>query len=210
MTREQANDLLNAVAAGADVPVEKINEALAATGDLDNREGKTMTKQTPAQVLARIAALSKEDGDCMIWQGALNACGIPMLGKITTKRAAWVAIHGPIPKGHLVTSSCGCQKCVAHLELTTKAKVLLATNSRADVAIRRAAKVKKTKRESVGKINMDIARRIRTDGRTLTVWAAEIGCSISLVSLVRNNKSWVESVSPWAGAGKLHGDWRRA
>ena len=169
-----------------------------------------MTKQPPAQVLARIAALSKEDGDCMIWKGTFNACGIPMLGKTTAKRAAWAAINGPIPKGHLVTSSCGCQKCVAHLELTTKAKVLLATNSRADVAVCRAAKVKKTKRESVGKIDMATARRIRADGRTLTVWAAEIGCSISLVSLVRNNKTWVESVNPWAGAGKLLGDWSRA
>lgn len=166
--------------------------------------------KTAEQILAALAAFSKEDGDCMIWQGAFNAAGVPMLGNDTAKRAAWKVKNGPIPAGCLVTSSCGCRKCVEHLTLTTKSAVLRATSDRADVRVCRAAKVTKAKREQNGKIDMATARRIRADGRTLAVWAAEIGCSISLVSLVRRNKSWVESVNPWVGAGKLHGEWSRA
>lgn len=39
MTREQANELLDAIKNGADAPQAWINEALAATGDIEKDEG---------------------------------------------------------------------------------------------------------------------------------------------------------------------------
>lgn len=41
MTREQANELLNALKNGADAPQQWINEALALTGDLETGEKTT-------------------------------------------------------------------------------------------------------------------------------------------------------------------------
>ena len=46
---------------------------------------------------------------------------------------------------------------------------------------------------------MEHANSIRLDDRPVTVIAAEIGLSHQVVSLIKNNRLWVDHSSPFAG-----------
>lgn len=160
----------------------------------------TVIKVLPAVVLA-IHAKCTEEGDCLLWTGRTNGCGHPKLSRQPARRVVWEAVNGPIPAGKMVTTSCRDVACLApgHLVLTTKSEVSLINNACTTTRLKRSASAARTARAKFGKITMDIARQIRTTDKTGRDWAKELGVSVSLVSLVRQNKSWVEHSSPWAG-----------
>ena len=61
--------------------------------------------------------------DCRIWRRGTTGNGYPAMKRGTrtvyVKRVLWEALHGPIPEGKTVRSSCGNRRCVnpAHLYL---------------------------------------------------------------------------------------------
>ena len=61
--------------------------------------------------------------DCRIWRRGTTGNGYPAMKQGTrtvyVKRVLWEALHGPIPQGKTVRSSCGNRRCVnpAHLYL---------------------------------------------------------------------------------------------
>lgn len=160
----------------------------------------TEIKELPDAVKA-IHAQCIEEGDCMLWTGRTNGCGHPKLSRQPARRVVWEAVNGPIPAGKMVTTSCRDVACLepTHLVLTTKSEVSLINNACTATRLKRSATAARTARAKFGKITMAIAREIRSSDKTGRDWAKELGVSVSLVSLVRQNKSWVEHSSPWAG-----------
>lgn len=146
----------------------------------------------------------KADADCLIWRGASTQSGIPRLGKGSARRVVWEWVNGDIPKGKLVSVSCENSLCLnpKHLCLTTKGEVLKNTRSRIDVELRRSASITRFARARAGKITMEIARAIRSSQKPGIEWARELGVSDSLVSLVRQGKSWKEPAFIWQGLVK--------
>lgn len=157
-----------------------------------------------AVAVAALAARCTECGDCLLWRGHCNGRGHPKVRNGSARRVMWAALHGKdVPAGRLVTVNCGQAKCLAagHLVLTTRSAVSRASNARPAVRLKRAVASARTNRARVGKIDMDVARRIRASDRPQAEWAAELGVSTSLVSKVVTGRSWVEHSGPWAGLG---------
>jgi len=67
------------------------------------------------------------------------------------------------------------------------------------VKLKRAASAAATNRPKFGKITMDIARDIRDSEKDGKQWAKDLGVSPSLISKVRQNKSWVDMRNPFLG-----------
>ncbi len=151
-------------------------------------------------------------GDCWEWQGACNGSGHPKVAWLneegrthkSARRVAWMlGARGPLPDNKLVTVGCGNIRCLnpQHLKLTSKAEVARKTNARASTRFKRKVNAAAANRAKLGKITMEIAREIRASKKTCTQLAQELGCSVSLVSKVRVNRSWVELNTPFAGLG---------
>lgn len=150
-------------------------------------------------------------GDCWVWQGPTNGSGHPKVSLrdadgrswVSARRVTYTAAKREIPAGRLITVNCGNPKCLNpdHLTLTTKADAARKGNANPATRIKRAASSARSNQLRFGKITMEIAREIRNSDKTGTEWAAELGCSVSLVSLVRRNKSWVEQGNPFAQLG---------
>ena len=156
-----------------------------------------MTFGTIEKILARC----DEDADCMLWRGCQGRTNQPKTGNGSVRRIAWRLVHGKIPKGRLVTVTCGHSMCLnpEHLALTTKSAVIRKNLSRPAVRLRVIVSSRLAVRAALGKITMEIARAIRASDRLGRDWARELGVSESLVSLVRRGKTWKEPVSMWAG-----------
>lgn len=131
------------------------------------------------QELARFAAKTRWDGDCLVWSGYRNADGY---GKLTVRNRQWAAHRlayvdawGAIPEGELVRHKCDNPACVnpSHLETGTNAD-----NAR-DKAERRRAKTKITDAEVVA---------IRSDKRRLRQIAQQFSISASSVCLIKAGK----------------------
>jgi len=68
----------------------------------------------------------KANNECFGWNGALQDAGCPRISfnclSLGANRAAWLAVHGSIPKKHFVRHSCKNKECtnIKHLYLSTK------------------------------------------------------------------------------------------
>ena len=142
-----------------------------------------------------------EDGDCYLWTGSTNAAGHPKLHDQPTRRVIWRLVHGEIPEGKMITTTCSQSTCLCpeHLALTTKSEISRKVAQRHDFILRKSAANAKSARDKLGKITMEMAREIRESERTGRDLARELGVSTSLISCVRTFKSWKEHSSPWAG-----------
>jgi hypothetical protein len=178
-----------------------------------------MSKITPERILAVVERRCEEDGDCLLWTGAVSSCGAPVmtftndLGKKPTlqmRRKVWEARTGKkIPKGRYVTYTCNNPKCLEHLELTTRAEITSRYWTRPDSRARLTAAATRVGRTRA-KASMEVAREIRASSETLEVLAARYGISISLVSLIRRGERWKEERNPFAGLVASNDSNRRA
>lgn len=86
--------------------------------------------RTPAQVLERLVARSRQSGTCLLWTGPLYPSGYGIMaargvtGKASptgTHAIAWMIAHGAVPEGHQIHHLCGNKTCVnaAHLVALT-------------------------------------------------------------------------------------------
>jgi hypothetical protein len=161
--------------------------------------------------LERVKARCTICGDCWEWKGACNGVGHPKVAWMnedgrthkSARRVVWTIVRGELPDTKLVTVSCGNIRCLnpAHLKLTSKAEVARRTNAKPSTQFKRRVKAAAAKQATEGKITMEIAREIRASEKTGKDWARDLNCSVSLISKVRQNKSWVDYSSPFAGLG---------
>lgn len=151
-----------------------------------------------------LASKTMEDGDCLIWTGRTNreVGGQPKHGKMIMRRAVWLARNGPLEPGDLITVTCGHSRCLCHLAKTTKSEVSRKSQNRPHVRAIKRIKAAAWARANVAKLDMEKARAIRGSDEDDHTLAARYGVDHSLISAVRCNRAWVETmVSPFSGLG---------
>ena len=161
-------------------------------------------KALRAKVDGLLAAKTMEDGDCLIWTGRTSkqVGGQPKHGSLIMRRAVWVVRHGPLESGDLITVTCANSRCLCHLAKTTKSEVSKKSQNRPQVRAIKRIKSAAWARANLAKLDMDKARSIRSSQEDDHTLAARYGVDHSLISAVRRNRAWVETmVSPFAGLG---------
>jgi hypothetical protein len=142
-----------------------------------------------------LATRCEEEGDCLVWQLAVNQAGQPRYtfrnedGKnncMQMRRVVWLAAGKRLRKSDLLTMKCGCQRClnVEHMTLTTKREVISKMSRDPAVRAKKSRELTIRKR-ATAKLDMEKARYIRASDKTLMVLAAELGVSAEAVSNVR-------------------------
>lgn len=143
-----------------------------------------------AYLKTRIRFRCVEEGECLLWQGALNAGCSPVIGfqgkNITIRRWLWQQMGKTIPKGRAVKVKCKQARCVAEDCLflgytgpetgyrhrtSTKAKI---------AAIRRAGST----------LTMADVEEIRESSEPASVLAAKYGKGKTTIHTIRSGKSW--------------------
>lgn len=109
----------------------------------------------------------------------------------------------PVPKGRVITTLCTNGRCMNPALVARKpVQFVIKRASDAGKIHTPAARAKTaaTQRAKNTRIrDMEHANSIRLDDRPVTVIAAEIGLSHQVVSLIKNNRLWVDHSSPFAG-----------
>jgi hypothetical protein len=147
-------------------------------------------------------ARTKEEGDCLLWNGYACDGKFPQWridGKLhVVRRLIWELTRGPLEPGFQVGVKCRCDLCVHpdHLVARTKAKAMahvpLAPDRRLRIAMARRAK---------SSLSMDVIREIRTSTESGNVIEQRLGLKTGYASRIRTGRVWADHSSPFAGLG---------
>ena len=156
-----------------------------------------------AYLMDRIRARCREDGDCLIWTGAMNERG-PVVTvdrkQLSVRRVAWEERNGkPFPTGKVASVDCEDKACIEHIVPRTRSQLNARTNRRHS-SIARAAKVSATKRQNSKLSDADVIE-IRMTDRPMKEIAAEKGISTVYAYLIRRGDFRRDYSSPFAGLG---------
>lgn len=163
-------------------------------------EGVGLTENE--KLLGRILEKCVEDGDCLMWQGAMADGSCPSIkvgGKARNARRLYYELTTgrPLPAGKVASATCGCGRCLSHVKPQTIAQVLAGAVERGAYGVRHAAKVAATKRKSA-KFSEEVIRRVRESDEVGTKLAAEIGMDQSYLSRVRRGMARKDYANPFA------------
>lgn len=150
-----------------------------------------------------------EDGDCWIWQQAVNSAGYPQAsidgkGGQMVRRAALVAAgKQPAKRYKRVTDNCGNRRCCnpEHLRWSCFSDLLKESyrtgrrNTRAEYLKRLEA----SQRTGKAKLTWEKVReiRVRLVNETCSKIAPDYGVKEKAITNIKFNRSWREA-SPWA------------
>jgi hypothetical protein len=158
-------------------------------------------------LLERIYSRCIEDGDCLIWQGAVTESGMPFMAhggkvKAMVRRVLYVELHGSIPEGRLITPTCGHKRCLAehHLQaLTPKRSKEIAVRKGAYKNPARHRKAVLTMRAK-SHITEEIVQAIR-NAPTSRAAHEQTGASLPYCYAIRDGVRRADMASPFAGLG---------
>lgn len=161
----------------------------------------------PAIIEAYIAARVKEDGDCLVWTGAVKSGSSYPIGsvcgeRILVRRVLWEREHGPLPEGRVVAHVCSTRCCVKHVEAMTQAKLgVIAAKVGRNGGVLRSARIAAAKQAGPSaKLTPEIVAEIRASKEMRKTLAERYGVTPSLVSKVALGKAWREyTTNPWLG-----------
>ena len=169
---------------------------------------KVIRKQGEPITMEFIRAKSKEDADCLIWQGSMASdvpyLRIPMERRLSPVRR-WIAenILGLKVKGLLATNKCGNPRCVdpAHIQMMTRAQLQKFTSDRTKYQqnpVRNQKLALAARARSPH--SLELIEKIRVMDGTCKGIARELGIHFSVVTEVRMGRSYKEyKNNPWAG-----------
>lgn len=160
--------------------------------------------------LDSIHALCVEEGECLLWQGRLTSTGHPIHNadghQQLIKREVFLLTHGWLPEGttQVVASNCGQRRCCEplHLACITRGQLVKRSYKTRNVAAEYGKRLAAKIRQGGTKLDLEIARAIRSDDRTHAVVAAALGVSHSLVSKIRQGQIWREPASVFSTWGR--------
>ncbi len=143
-----------------------------------------------------------EDGDCLIWQGAMNERGPSMKvgGKQYSVRQAVIVNRTgkPFPKGWVATVSCKRKACLEHVVAMTRAAFNTKLNKQANPM--RSRRVASAKRAN-SRLSQEAVLAIRLDDRPMAVVAAEHGISTAYGYMLRRGEFRKDYGSHFSGLG---------
>lgn len=153
-----------------------------------------------------IRAKTIEEGDCWLWQGALNQ-GVPVVrhaGQIINVRR-FIAQHlqGKAVQGKLASTTCRNPQCCApdHVDLITRKQLQIRTTKQTRHQSRpsRNEKLAAQARARSSVLNHEAVAAIRSSDRPGRELAEQYGVALSTVQHARNYRSWKDYRSPFAG-----------
>lgn len=166
---------------------------------------KKKSEMTPEQVAEWIWSRCHEDGDCLIWDGAIAgksgpAVTSPFTGKTAPARRVLMQALGRQVNGFMCTTSCGSPNCMAKAHLITwtrkqlqkRTGKVLSTNE-----VRRSKLAAAAQRRSP--LTMEMVREMRASGMTATQAAAHYGVPFQTAARALRNGSFRDYSSPFAG-----------
>lgn len=150
---------------------------------------------TPEQLKARCI----EDGDCLIWYTKDKGQDGPRVSIDGKRQYVRPLIYGKaIPKGMVLTTSCGNRLCLAHV--VARSQSWISRRTMASVAVNPAYRAKMSAVKSKGsKLSDDAVRQIRASDRPAKVDAEEHGISAAYVNMIRNGQFRRDYSNPFAG-----------
>lgn len=158
------------------------------------------------KIRAFIATRTEQEGECLIWTGAVDSHGTPVLRvapdrRMHSVRRVMAALAGMDIEGKLVTTKCDCQNCIAHLAVLTRKKLQQRTAQRNPYAksITRNKKISDKARERLAKLTLQQVREMRASGLASRPAAERYGIAQSTASDILSHRTWREYSSPWAG-----------
>ena len=163
--------------------------------------------------LETIKSRTTEDGDCLVWAGCADRGKFPKWsvdGKMkNARRVIFEALRGGIRSGQQIGILPGCcTLCVNPDHLVAQTRSERQKGSVVSPAVR--ARIAKKQRENYGIVTEDVARAIRASDEPAHELDKRYGLSSGYAKKIIDGKKWVDYSSPWAGAGRLHGEWSRA
>ena len=159
--------------------------------------------------LDQIHAQCVEEGDCQLWTGRLTNSGHPIHcaggQKLLVRRLVYALQHGQLPAGTRQVVADTCQNttcCNGHHLVVLSRSALVASSYRnrnmvAEYGKRQAALVNSGR----AKLNLQVAREIRSDERTHAQVATALGVSASLVAKIRQQQIWREPAGAFSDMG---------
>lgn len=156
-------------------------------------------------LLDRIRAKSHEDGDCLIWDGALAAGSTPAIqfgGKVQNVRRALAIDMGLDVRKKTVSNSCDNRRCVCpeHIQVMTR-KALQVRSAQVHKGtakdVLRGMRIATAKRPTA-KHNLELAQRIRQAEGTQRALAKQFGVSQHVVWSIKTHRTWKDYTNPFA------------
>ena len=157
-----------------------------------------------------------EEGNCRIWQQAVNSGGAPVVSLSAKDRGRsvrpilWRLFRGDLPEGHYVFTKCGIARCIAAgcLRSGTRSDYMLNASKRGVYSTPELCAIRARAARSGSHIDMGVARAIRAErasGRFLREIAAERGLSMDMVSKIARGLRWREAAAYSSVFNMAHG-----
>jgi hypothetical protein len=159
-----------------------------------------------SKLAEKIRSRCKENGDCLIWQGARSNRGpvVSLGGKELAVRATiWEDAHGrPFPAGRRACVTCQNKLCLNsdHIVAWTMAEQMRATQRNRPAAARYASQVA-AGRTRGHKIDDEAVHEIRYAGASATEMMKKHGVSKTYVYALRRGTFRREHANPFLGLG---------
>lgn len=159
-----------------------------------------------AQIRAFISTRTEQDGECIVWTGAVDSHGTPVLRvapdrRMHSARRVMAALAGMDIAGKLVVTKCDCPLCIKHLAVLTRKKLQQRTAKRNPYAksVTRNKKISDKARERMAKLTISQVREMRASGLASRPAAERYGIAQSTASDILSHRTWREYSSPWSG-----------
>ncbi len=171
-----------------------------------------MSKPTAERNAAWILAQCVEEGDCLLWPGAMGTgknranpivSGIRASGAhgpLPVRRMVWEHRHGSLPPGKVVYRTCCENRCLFHLEAGPPGSPLRQRKRAGLTAHSPATKAALTRarRARAGNVHtpeqVQEVKRLGAMGGTDAEIARQTGVSEAMVGKIRTGKCWADSV----------------
>lgn len=151
---------------------------------------------------------TREDGDCLLWTGARDTNGVPVIkiighNKLIAAKRVLAILSGQNIEGKFMVSTCGCDHCMKHItpltrRMVQRRTVLMNPYPKSPV---RNKKIAEKSRERISNITMEIVIEMRASGLSSRQAAKKYGICQSSASDILAYRSWKDYASPWAGLG---------
>lgn len=149
-----------------------------------------------------LARVREGEGGCLVWTGSTTRSGTGQWrigGKLrSAQRVVYTLVHGPMPRGQVVSALCGTFACVHPDCLVARRRTeLLRGVKHTALAVQR---MREGKRKAAKLCGADVAL-IRASADRPHLLAARFGVSVSWVYGVRRGAAWPQDTNPFTGLG---------
>ena len=165
-----------------------------------------LIKDSEPTLRSLIAARSEADGECIVWTGAKDTYGVPIMRltghrKLLYVRRVIAILDGVDITGKLMMQTCECPGCIKHFKPVTRKALQIHTAKVNPYAqsVTRNKKIADKARKRLSLLTPSVVREMRSSGLSSRAAARKYGVCQSAASDILSHRSWREYVTPWSG-----------